>query len=145
MTRVDGHGECEHCHHKFPYYLIHNGFNDSFYAYCDRCGRTALISSWVFVKERRLTEEQQRNLPQGQIARRLEADLSSCECGGRFLAGASPRCPACNEVLSPERAAEWIEANASGAKKGWRWQRSWSGLYCIVVNGLSVSDNIAKV
>ena len=43
-SRVDGYGTCESCESSFPYYLIHNGFNDSTYAYCDHCGRLAILN-----------------------------------------------------------------------------------------------------
>jgi hypothetical protein len=43
MARTHDIGDCEHCKKKFGYYLIHNGFNDSAYAYCDTCGSTALL------------------------------------------------------------------------------------------------------
>lgn len=38
-------------------------------------------------------------------------------------------------------AATWIEADAPGAKRGWRWQRSWRGLYCIIIEDRVVFDN----
>jgi hypothetical protein len=41
--RNDGSGVCDHCSAPFGYYLIHNGFNDTAYGYCDLCGRTALV------------------------------------------------------------------------------------------------------
>ena len=44
MARELSVGECEHCHGQFGYYLIHSGFNDSNYAYCDFCGKTAVLS-----------------------------------------------------------------------------------------------------
>jgi len=43
---VDASGSCEHCRHEFPYALIHNGFNDSAFAYCDACGTTSILSGW---------------------------------------------------------------------------------------------------
>jgi len=39
-------GACESCGHQFRYDLIHNGFNDSAYGYCDLCGCTLLLSGW---------------------------------------------------------------------------------------------------
>ncbi len=39
-------GTCEHCGSKFAYNLLHNGFNDSAYAYCDRCGTLAILDGW---------------------------------------------------------------------------------------------------
>jgi len=46
MAREKLHGTCEHCGKAFEYYLIHNGFNESSYAYCDKCGMTALLEGW---------------------------------------------------------------------------------------------------
>src|SRR5256885_14499528 len=70
-----------------------------------------------------------------------EPYLEPYACGGRFRHDASPRCPKCHEPLSAEAATRWIERNAPGARKGWRWQRSWSGLYCLIVERRSVENN----
>ncbi len=127
MSRVDGLGRCVSCGGTFPYYLIHNGFNESSYAYCDSCGSTAIFD-----------DHSAPPLPSplnfAVIPSRLENRILGCHCGGRFTADAKPRCPHCNTALSATDAAEWIEANAAGTKKGWRWQRNWSGLYCIVID-----------
>src|SRR5438552_3175373 len=37
-------GSCENCGHTFQYRLVHNGFGDSAYAYCDKCSFTVLLS-----------------------------------------------------------------------------------------------------
>ena len=34
---------CEYCESEFRFILIHNGFNDTAYFYCDSCGTTALL------------------------------------------------------------------------------------------------------
>jgi hypothetical protein len=46
MARKHETGHCEHCKKAFGYYLIHNGFNESSYAYCDSCGTTLLLDGW---------------------------------------------------------------------------------------------------
>lgn len=120
-------GVCEHCHQVFDYSLIHNGFNDSAYAYCDTCGCTAVISAWSPKPEGVPVRVHQR------IGSDVENYLDRCACGGKFTAGASPRCPFCRSTLSAIEATTWIEANAPGTAKGWRWQKNWSGLYCIVI------------
>lgn len=74
----------------------------------------------------------------------MESHLNACQCGGSFRKGAAPRCPHCNQRLSPEFASTYIEANAEGTQKGWRWQKSWDGLYCIVVEGRFVEDNFSN-
>jgi hypothetical protein len=75
------------------------------------------------------------------ISAGIEPYLEPCNCGGTFRSNASPRCPRCLHSLSPETAARWIEANAPGTSKGWRWQRNWSGVYAIVIEGHRVCDN----
>ena len=125
-----------HCGARFGYFLVHNGFNDSAFAYCDGCGRTALLSAWF------------DDIPDdaalyhyGPVSVEAEPWLESCECGGAFRANASPRCPGCTCKLSAQEARSWIEANAPGTAKGWRWQGGWHGLYCIVIERRSVEDN----
>jgi len=134
MTKVDT-GVCEVCRQSFNYLLIHNGFGDTAYAYCDKCGRTAFVSGWS------------KNIPvaaklklHGPVNPEAEALLAPCSCGGAFRAGATPRCPHCRSPLSAELATVYLEANAPGTAKGWRWQRSWQGLYAIVIDGNSTKD-----
>ena len=95
-------GACESCDRTFAYQLVHNGFNDSAFAYCDRCGREASLSCWY------------SNIPpaahlkvHGPVNPEAEALLMPCQCGGAFRANASPRCPYCNTELSPEVAMLW--------------------------------------
>lgn len=130
MNREDGKGRCDSCGAEFGYYLVHNGFNDSLHVYCDSCGSTAIAD--LAGVEARLPSLPGRVTP---ITPDMEGLLQTCSCGGRFRRGAAPRCPSCREPLSAEGATTWIEANAPGAKQGWRWQRSWVGLYAIVVAG----------
>lgn len=128
-------GTCELCNKQFEFELLHNGFADTSYAYCNDCGNVAVLSAWngrwpAGVK-----------CTQAEIATEMEQHLEACACGGRFVKGAAPRCPHCGEILSAEKAAVYIEKQAPGTKKGWRWQRDWHGIYCMVVNGKSVSNN----
>jgi hypothetical protein len=127
-------GTCESCSQAFSYDIVHNGFGDTAYAYCDRCGCTALISAWTrhppgvpIVFQRGISED-------------VEPFLRSCLCGGNFRANASPRCPSCNERLSADAAASYIEANAPGTAKGWRWQRAWIGVYCVIIDKRVAND-----
>jgi transcription elongation factor Elf1 len=46
VKEMDDKGKCEHCGESFSYRLIHNGFNESAYAYCGTCGMTALLDGW---------------------------------------------------------------------------------------------------
>jgi hypothetical protein len=126
MSREDGKGNCSNCDKDFSYYLIHNGFNDSSYAYCDLCGETCLLNLWTLPAEVEIKDY-------GVIPEEAEAKLKACKCGGTFRKGAAPRCPHCSSNLSATEAAQYLEANAPGTKSGWRWQRTWEGLYCIVI------------
>ena len=129
-------GQCETCGKGFAYFLVHNGFNDSAYSYCNRCGRTSILSGWCDI------------IPAGAklklhqvIAETSEPYLEKCECGGNFKRDASPRCPHCNTELSAIAATTYIEKNAPGTQKGWRWQQNWQSIYCIIVEGKSVTNN----
>ena len=136
MTRKFAAGNCEHCRKVFPYYLIHSGFNNSWYAYCNRCGMTAILDYW---NERR---PQLETCPQHQaICEEMERYVKSCECGGRFRRGASPRCPGCYQELSAVEASRYIQNNAEGTPVGWTWQRNWTGRYCIVIGDRVVQNN----
>lgn len=127
-------GSCESCRANFPYRLIHSGFNDSAFAYCDLCGMLALLSHSEVPRDLKTNEY-------GPVTNDMEGRLAPCRCGGKFRASASPRCPDCSKELSAERAAEWIERNAPGTAKGWRWQRSWQGTCALLIDEKLVRDN----
>ena len=127
-------GICENCARTFRYRLIHNGFNDTCYAYCDTCGATSLLDVIGAPKDFLSTSYE-------AIAESAEAFVAPCECGGKFRRGAGPRCPHCKQPLSAKHAAKWIEGNAAGTKMGWRWQRDWTDLYCIIVEDKVVRNN----
>ena len=136
MRNLDS-GRCEHCGKQFGYYLIHSGFNDTSYAYCSDCGMTAELS----VYSSRMPKLPQDCDPFREICVELERHIQSCQCGGTFKKGASPRCPHCKQPLSAEAAAAYIEENAVGTKKGWVWQRNWHDTYGIVIENRFVTDN----
>ncbi len=127
-------GSCDHCGGTFRYRLIHDGFSDSAYAYCDHCAFTALLSGWNHAAQRVNLRVHQRITPD------IEALLKPCPCGALFRASAGPKCPHCARPLSAEKAATYIERDAPGNAKGWRWQRSWSGIYSIILNDNFVDD-----
>jgi hypothetical protein len=133
MSREQSEGSCDKCSHTFRYYLVHNGFNDSAYAYCDSCCYVAILSL-------RTAPQNKPKLDPGTISPEVEPDLLPCPSGGRFRTAAQPRCPNCGDTLDPIRAADYIEPNAPGTVKGWRWQRSWSGIYCIVIEQRVAND-----
>jgi len=105
-------GTCEHCGKGFRYYLVSNGMNGSFHAFCERCGRTVMSESYVDPKT---------------------ITFDPCICGAAISFGASPRCPHCEQPLSAEGATLFLERNAPGYAGGWRWQRSWRGEYAFVI------------
>jgi hypothetical protein len=122
-------GDCEHCCKLYHYTLLHAGFGDYSYAYCDSCGMLATFnySSSFLPSLPRLSAQHQ------VIDASWEPFLLPCECGGHFRSGASPRCVFCKERLSSDHAAPHIERNSIGAGRGWRWQKSWTDVYCIAI------------
>ena len=126
MPREQSQGQCDKCARFFSYHLIHNGFNASSYAYCDSCSYVALLDHWQ-------TPPNAPKLDFASITADVEELLLPCPALGHFRASALPRCPHCNQPLDAVRARDYIEANAPGTAKGWRWQRSWDGLYCIII------------
>jgi hypothetical protein len=129
-------GTCESCRRTFSYRLVHNGFGDSAFAYCDRCGCEASLSCW----HQGIPPEAHLKV-HGPVNPEAEGLLQPCYCGGAFRANASPRCPHCKSVLSADSARIYLEANAAGTSKRWRWQGSWSGIYSLIVEDLWVQDN----
>src|SRR5947209_8751342 len=126
-------GSCDKCAQRFRYLLIHSGFNDSSYAYCDSCCYIAILDHWTLSSEMPVHDY-------GRITPEVEPYLIACPSRGAFRAAAGARCPHCNEPLDAVRAADYIEAHAAGTAKGWRWQRSWTGIYCIVLDERVVTD-----
>jgi hypothetical protein len=122
-------GDCEHCYRTYHYTLLHAGFGDYSYAYCDSCGKLATVNySSSF-----LVNLPPISAPHQVIDISWEPFIRPCDCGGHFRAEASPRCVFCNLVLSAEHAAGHIERNSVGARRGWRWQGNWKDLYCIAM------------
>ncbi len=70
-------GNCDSCEREFRYELIHNGFNDSAFSYCERCGRTALLSGWC-----KSIPPAARLKLHGPLNGETEALLADCACGG---------------------------------------------------------------
>ena len=134
MSREQHVGTCDRCNRSFGYYLVRNGFNDSVFAYCDSCCYTAIASVWTL-------PEGAPSGDYGTIAQAQEPYLKPCPTIGHFTAAAALRCPHCGECLDPVKAAEYIERDAPGAAKGWRWQRSWRGLYCMIIDERVLSDS----
>jgi len=123
-------GDCEHCGRFYRYTLWHSGFGDNSYAYCDTCGMLGILNylNPHVAGFPPLTQQY------AEIETSWESFLEPCACGGHFRRGASPRCPSCLEPLSPLHAAPHIEAQATGAGRGWQWQKNWSGVYCMAMD-----------
>ena len=120
-------GDCERCCRIYHYTLLHAGFGDYSYAYCDGCGMLATLthSSSFLLTMPPLSNQHQ------VIDAAWEPFLQPCECGGHFRSDASPRCVFCKEPLSAVYAAHHIERNSVGAGRGWRWQKNWTDVYCL--------------
>ncbi len=134
-------GDCEHCGRFYRYSLWHSGFGDSSYAHCDRCGMLATFN----YSNPQVAGFPTPSVQYGEIEESWEPFLLPCACGGQFRKGASPRCPHCLEELSPTHAAGHIEAQATGAGKGWRWQNNWSGVYCMAMDDPEAPGNPRRI
>jgi len=131
MARKREIGICEHCGKEFGYYLVHNGFGDCAYAYCDRCPYSVYLSTLS-------NNPSNISLPiGGKIPEDVERFMKPCPCGGSFRSSALPRCPHCLSSISPVFAASYIEKNAAN---GWRWRQSWDDGYSIVIENLYVDE-----
>jgi len=131
-------GKCDKCSKQFTYSLMHCGFGDCSYAYCDICGKTAFFDDYKLPKE--LKGLLRYSVDSYVIPEQLESFIEKCDCGGHFRHNASPRCPHCKERLSPIEANKYIRSD-SPDKKGWHWQNSWTGIYAITVDGNKINDN----
>ncbi|MFA5094423.1 MAG: hypothetical protein WC512_04195 [Candidatus Omnitrophota bacterium] len=127
---------CESCGKSISYRLVHNGFNESSYAYCDKCGKTAIFDTSMVPNS--LKELFYKNSRHNVISKELEIYIMPCDCGGRYRYGASPRCPHCKKELSAVYARKNIEDNSPGAKNGWTWQGNWIGIYAIIIEDKSI-------
>jgi len=123
-------GDCEHCSRNYRYSLWHSGFGDTSYAYCDECGMLALVN----YSNPEIAGFPPLKNQYAEIEEAWEPFLKPCPCGGHFRKGQSPRCPFCNEKLSPTHAAGHIEAQAQVGNRGWRWQNDWKGVYCMAID-----------
>jgi len=133
-------GTCEDCHKRFEFTMHHNGVNNSSYAYCERCGSTAILD----VSDSRFPVDLLKKSAYKVIASGMESHLKPCSCGGRFTAKATPQCPYCRQPLSPLKAAVYIEMHAPKSAPDWRWQMNWTGNYCITIEGKEVRNNFKQ-
>ncbi len=95
----------------YRYMLLHAGFGDFSYAYCDCCG---MLAAFAYTVQR--SREPAANLPnRNQVidARLGSLILRPCSCGGHFRKGASPRCVYCNSPLSADMRQATLSATQS--------------------------------
>ena len=124
---------CEYCKHEFRFMLIHNGFNDTSYYYCDKCGTTALLDIYDDKYPKKIDKNGNTI-----YLKDIESFLLKCECSGTFKEKASPRCPHCNELIDPEKFSIFAEYNAV---ENWCWQKNWTGIYCIIIEDKVIRNN----
>src|SRR6516225_4964216 len=106
MRMKDGDGVCEHCRSRFEYWLCHCGMAESMYAYCDSCGKTAILSE----RDKRIAPIAQLPLTTGDLCRNGVISPTA-RVRGRFRKGGTPRCFHCKHSLSAGAATSYIEAN----------------------------------
>jgi len=78
--------------------VIHAGFDDSGFLYCDKSGDLLFWSAFDPTYKKivdgvlpwTLSDEQKK---------KVESALKECDCGGKFLFSAPPRCPNCNSPV----------------------------------------------
>lgn len=92
---------CPSCGKTIEYRIIHNGFNESAHAYCDKCGMTCVLNdaSPKIPRECRYFERQSADIYR-IIDKNVEKFLQTCKCGGNFRHDALPRCPHCKAELT---------------------------------------------
>lgn len=132
MPRHKYPGQCDNCGHRFEWYPIHNGFNNSFYAYCSSCGTTAILDFWGTP----LTHHPAvAKLVAGEIPNEIEGLLQHCACGSHFRAGSKPRCPHCAHELLPRVGPSDADSLPLQRKMA-GWPLSWTPaqVYCVVIN-----------
>ena len=125
-----GESTCASCREMFSFELIHNGLNDTCYAYCGTCGTCALFD-YPYQKPE-CQPHWQNALP---ASSELLAFAKRCDCGGIFDANAIPRCPHCFAALSATELTPAIETASFGTSVDWGCQGSWDGPYSFVTNG----------
>lgn len=119
---------CPTCKHSYYGRVLHAGFDDSEFLYCDRCFRIALLSIYSRSADilLRLAVPALWSWRESAASRiEIEASLRGCECGGRFTFDAVPKCFNCQSVLPLETILEAFGAH------GW-WGVGWRGFYCLI-------------
>lgn len=141
MTRRVQSIKCSTCSELFSVEVLHAGFDDSEFLYCDHCHRVAVLNiySGRSTALRDLAQAGLWTWRDSPGARsQIEALLAPCECGGHFTFDAVPRCPHCRDPLILDSVLSQLDA------RGW-WKQGWRGVYCLITAGGRVDDPLAGV
>lgn len=77
--------------------IVHSGFNNSGFMYCDKSG-DILTWSTFDSNYRTIVDKHPWSLTQDE-KQKVEDAVITCTCGGRFRFSAKPRCPNCNNEV----------------------------------------------
>jgi hypothetical protein len=105
--------KCPFCHHvievNYPK-VIHAGFSDCGFLYCNKSGDLITWSSYDKTYESLVPGKHPWMLSKKEQAL-IEGNLIDCPCGGKFTFAAHPRCPNCNaeipDILPDD--IHWVE------------------------------------
>lgn len=75
--------------------VVHAGFDDSGFLYCDKNGDLITWSTFDDTYQKLIGQIHPWLLSNDQ-KRIVEISLKECDCGGKFIYSAPPRCPNCN-------------------------------------------------
>jgi len=93
--------ECKFCQHKintaYPN-VIHTGLNNTGFMYCNNCPNVLVWSTFDVNYEMLVGKKHPWALNEIE-KRKIESNVISCECNGRFTFNAKPRCPNCNNEI----------------------------------------------
>ena len=89
--------------------IIHAGFSDCGFLYCDKSGDLVTWSSYDKTYQSLVPNKHPWDLNAKEKAI-IESNLVACPCGGKFPFAAKPRCPRCNhEIPSIVDNIHWID------------------------------------
>jgi hypothetical protein len=120
---------CPSCEHliivEYPR-IIHAGFNDSGFLYCNTCGDLLTWSSYDVAYQSLLGGKPPWDLTEDEKSI-IESHVVKCPCGGAFTFKALPRCPECTQPIPgiiPDR-IHWVQLrNRIDGEKEQIWKTS---------------------
>ena len=128
---------CSACGQDFKVRVVHSGFSNDEFLYCDRSHHVAVLEIYSRTSSLllRLADECGRGLwdwrESAEYRARIEGALRSCPCGGRFTFSAGPRCPRCRVPLALDEVRAQVELFGNA---GWR------GAYYLILDDGSVEE-----